>query len=164
MIVVSDTSPLHYFIAVKHAHLLQKLFTEVFVPPAVVRELSHASTPMVIQEGTMDRPAWLTVHSLVRPLAPELTASLHRGEAEAIQLAEEQNAGLLILDEWKGRMIAQSRGVPLTGALGILGLAYQKHMPEDPVGVLSAMRAKGFRIHDELFVRFQILLQTRYPR
>jgi len=164
MVVVSNTSPLHYLIAVEHVHLLEKLFAKVYVPPSVVRELSHASTPPIVRDWILERPAWLAVQPLAQPLAADLAVSLDLGEAEAIQLTEEKKADLLILDEWKGRVIAQGRGFALTGALGILGIAYQKRMIEDPVGVLTAMRAKGFRIHDQLVVRFQSLLQTRYAR
>jgi predicted nucleic acid-binding protein len=66
------------------------------------------------------------------------------------------------LDEWKGRTIAQPRGLPLTGALGILGIAYQKQIPGEPMRILAMMRTQGFRIHERLVVHFQHLLQTRY--
>jgi len=164
MIVVSNTSPLHYFIAVQYADVLPQLFTEVHVPPAVIRELSHVNTPVAIRQWITNRPAWLAVDSLKRPLDVDLVANLDQGEAEAIQLADERHADLLILDESEGRAIAQRRGLPLTGALGILGLAYQKRILEEPLIVLAAMREKGFRIHDELASRFQHLLRTRYAR
>ena len=164
MIVVSNTAPLHYLIAVDRAELLPQIFSRVHVPPAVIREMSHTSTPPPVRHWIMNRPAWLAVATLAQPLAAELAASLDQGEAEAIQLAEEKQANLLIIDEWKGRAVAQQRGLPLTGVLGILGLAYQKRMLDDPIGVLLAMRAKGFRIHDQLAARFQLLLQTSYAR
>jgi predicted nucleic acid-binding protein len=37
MIVIADTSPLHYLILLKHAEVLQHLY--VIIPEAVVREL-----------------------------------------------------------------------------------------------------------------------------
>jgi len=64
-------------------------------------------------------------------------AALHRGEREAIQLTMEQNADVLIMDEWKGRAIAHSRGLPLTGALGVLGDAYRKGLIDTPLQVLA---------------------------
>lgn len=164
MIVVSNTSPLHYFIAVGKAELLRQLFKEVHVPPAVIRELSHASTPPLIRQWITERPTWLKVDALERCIDEELARSLDQGEAEAIQLAEERLAEILIIDEWKGRTMAKQRRIPITGALGILGLAYQQRHLEDPVAVLVAMRKKGFRIHDELAGRFQQLLGTRYVR
>ena len=115
----------------------------------------------VLPRAATRRP-WLRIDPLARPLDAELSASLDQGEAEAIQLAEEKHADLLIMDEWKGRTIAQRRGLPLTGALGILGIAYQKRILEDPMGILTMMRAQGFRIHWRLVASFQHLLQTKY--
>ena len=45
---------------------------------------------------------------------------LDMGEREAIQLAEEQHADLLLIDERKGRMEAKRRGLRTTGTLGVL--------------------------------------------
>ena len=164
MIVVSNTSPLHYLIAVQQAEVLPQLFETIHVPPAVIRELSHANTPPAVRQWAATRPSWLGIDPLARPLDVELYASLDQGEAEAIQLAEEKHADLLIMDEWKGRTIAQRRGLPLTGALGILGIAYQKRILEDPMGILAMMRVQGFRIHERLAESFQNLLQSRYLR
>ena len=164
MVVVSNTSPLRYFVAVQQTQLLPQLFTTVHVPQAVVQELSHSGTPLAIRQWISNHPAWLVINSLKRSLDADLAADLDKGEAEAIQLAVEQHADLLILDEWKGRVIAQRRCVPLTGALGILGLAYQRRILEEPLAVLAAMREQGFRISDGLASRFQHPLQTRFAR
>ena len=41
--IVSNTSPLRYLIAVGQADLIQKVFEEVLIPPAVLTELTHPS-------------------------------------------------------------------------------------------------------------------------
>lgn len=43
MIVVSDTSPLSYLDQVGHLTLLQSLYDDIIVPPAVLDELRAAS-------------------------------------------------------------------------------------------------------------------------
>ena len=45
---------------------------------------------------------------------------LGRGEREAIQLAEEQRASLLLIDERRGQSEAVRRGLSTTGTLGVL--------------------------------------------
>jgi len=40
MIVIADTSPLHYLILLEHADVLQHLYGRVIIPEAVVRESS----------------------------------------------------------------------------------------------------------------------------
>jgi len=45
---------------------------------------------------------------------------LDPGEREAIQLAQEQRADLLLIDERRGRLEARRRGIATTGTLGVL--------------------------------------------
>jgi len=39
MIVIADTSPLHYFILLEHAEVMQELYGRVIIPEAVIFEL-----------------------------------------------------------------------------------------------------------------------------
>lgn len=164
MLAVSNTAPLRYLVAVNHADLLHGLFTDVLIPPGVAAELSDPATPLNIRQWIEQPPPWLRVHPLLSPPDQELLATLDRGERESIQLATEQNADVLVMDEWKGRAIVRSRGLPLIGALGVLGDSYRRGLIGDPLGILQDMRQYGFRISDQLVVRFQILLGSRYAR
>ena len=49
MIVVADTSPLHYLILLEQAEVLQNLYGCVIIPEAVVRELQAQKTPAVVR-------------------------------------------------------------------------------------------------------------------
>ena len=47
-------------------------------------------------------------------------SSLHRGEAEAIALASELKAEIVVIDEQEGRHLATQAGLSVTGVLGVL--------------------------------------------
>jgi hypothetical protein len=55
-----------------------------------------------------------------------LTASLDRGEAEAIGLAIEMSADWILMDETDGRSSASRAGLQVTGVIGILLRAKQR--------------------------------------
>lgn len=98
MIVVSDTSSITALITIQQIDLLRQLYGEVKIPPAVAEELLayHTELPSSIQ----------TVPVSDIPLLSELNRQLDRGEAEAIVLAKELHADLLLIDEALGREAA----------------------------------------------------------
>jgi uncharacterized protein len=62
-----------------------------------------------------------------KPFAPQhstllsvLLSSLHKGEAEAIALAGDLKADIVIIDEQEGRQLAGQAGLSVTGVLGVL--------------------------------------------
>jgi predicted nucleic acid-binding protein len=113
-IVVSDTSPIR---APSHLGLLDvlpTLFGDVRVPPAVERELTAVG--VTLPGG----PAFRTVAPENLKLVARLVTGLDPGESEAIALAVELDADLLLIDEAKGRAVARSLGLSSRGALGVL--------------------------------------------
>jgi hypothetical protein len=74
-----------------------------------------------------------------------LSISLDAGEAEAIALAKEINADLVLLDDNDGRNIAGSVGIHFTGTIGLL-LRYYQGQPADFKEALDELLAQGFRL------------------
>ncbi len=125
MIVVADTSPLNYLIQIGCESLLPMLYTRVLIPPAVLAELDDPAAPSAVRQWLPHPPEWIEVRRTSFPPDTEL-AALDPGEQEAIQLAEEQRADLLLIDERKGRAEAMRRGLATTGTLGVLLAAAER--------------------------------------
>lgn len=119
MIVVADTSPLNYLIQIDYDVLLPEIYGHVVVPSGVMLELGHPGAPDAVRLWLTCVPVWIDVSSTNYSPDAEL-AFLGLGEREAIQLAEEQHADLLLMDERRGRLEAKRRGLRTTGTLGVL--------------------------------------------
>jgi predicted nucleic acid-binding protein len=112
MIVVSDISPVTTLIRVDRIALLEQLYGVVLVPEAVLRELSH-SHPQI--------PSFLETRAVRdRAEIARLSSELDLGEAEAIVLAKEAGADLLLIDEKMGRWAALREGLAIIGLMGVL--------------------------------------------
>ncbi len=59
MIVVSDTTPIHYLILIDEIEIVSKLLGEVIIPDTVFRELNHAETPEKIKKYLEPRSCFL---------------------------------------------------------------------------------------------------------
>lgn len=109
---IADASPLIALQQIDRLALLERLYERIDVPPAVAREV----TP------TLPRlPPWITVRTLAQPMsALVLEATLAPGESEAISLARETGARLLILDDLAARRLAFALGFGVIGTAGVV--------------------------------------------
>lgn len=98
MIIISDTSPLCYLILIDCIDILPKLYGNVIIPQAVYRELQAQATPELVKEWIQNYPDWFAVENINYSSAPELD-KLDQGEKEAMILAKQINADLIILDD-----------------------------------------------------------------
>lgn len=117
MIVVADSSPLIALIQIGHVDLLRDLFQTVTIPARVAGELASAMRPATVQSFIAQPPAWLSVRT---PANVEQIADLHAGEREAISLARELHADLLVIDDTDGRKAAVQRSLQVIGTVGVL--------------------------------------------
>lgn len=143
MIVVSDTSVLTSLIHVGQIILLQRLYGSVLIPQAVHRELARSHSAL---------PPFLEVREAFdRENVRRLAADLDLGEAEAIVLAKELRADLLLIDEKLGRQVALREGVSITGLVGVLVEAKHQQLigsVRELVGQLEDLA--GFRVSEEV--------------
>ncbi len=130
--IISNTSPLRYLTCIGEHELLPQLFKKILIPKAVYQELTHQNTPVVIRQYFQLPPDWVEVCEIISPHNNHSLIHLDAGETEAIILAEQKNAGLLLIDEKKGRLTAKKRGLTIMGVLGILELANRQHKIDLP--------------------------------
>lgn len=149
MIVVADTSPLNYFLQIKCESLLPSLYQCVLVPPAVLHELRHPEAPQVVAQWLLHLPEWIEIRRTVAP-ADAALLDLDPGEREAIQLAQEQRADLLLIDERRGRVEARRRGLVTTGTLGVLLAGAQNGLIDAAAAYEQLVRKTNFRCTPEL--------------
>lgn len=128
MIVVSDTSPLNYLVLIDEIGILPRLFEQVYVPPSVIEELLRLKTPEVVRRWAASPPAWLTI--MVPGSQLSSTASLGDGEADALALAKELGIRDILIDDRRGRRIAEREGLAPLPLLAVLERAAAEHLLE----------------------------------
>ena len=146
MLVVSDASPLNVLIRIELVSILETLFGRVVIPPAVAREMSHPNAPVAVREWLARRPSWIEIRE---PSATDLSLALDPGECEAICLAMQLGADLLLVDDLKARRVARRLGLAITGTIGILESAAERRLIDLPTA-LDRLRRTDFSISEDL--------------
>lgn len=156
IVVVSDTSPIRALAHLDRVELLRDLFATVLVPPAVVRELGQPSSggPAVDVSAytflQMQQPA-------DRNEVDRFLQSLDLGESEALALAEELHAGILLMDEAAGRAVGEQLGFLVVGTCGVLLRAKQRGLVAELKPLLDDLIDNlGFFVSRQL--RSQVLM------
>ena len=144
--VVSDTSPLHYLVLCESVEILRSLFGEVLIPPTVFQELQHQRTPPQVRAWAQSLPSWIRIQT---PTALNQTLNVDEGEREAISLACEIHAAVILMDDRKGRSEAIRCGLHVTGTIGLLEAAAARGLVDFPKAVQS-LRQTNARLDEEL--------------
>lgn len=165
MIVVADAGPLIHLGAIGRLEIVRRLWPDVLVPDAVVREVTVTGAGLPGAEA-VKAAGWLTVASPSNAdvVSALLGSGLHRGEAEAIALAVERRAERLLIDERQGRLTAEGMGVPVIGSIGILVAAKARGEVERVAPLLAELRASGLWISDALVTRVLVAVGEDGPR
>ena len=149
MIVVADSSPLHYLILLGQTEILRRLYENVLIPDAVAAELSASASPPNVSEWISDHPSWLQVFEVTAEDIDSVADELDLGERAAIALAERIGAELLLIDESAGRAEARRRSLRVTGTLGVLSAGAEAGLL-DVRDVVSRLQATNFYVDEAL--------------
>ena len=148
--VVSNASPLINLARIQRFDLLKQFYGRVTIPTAVYEEVVVYGQE---RDGSRDvrNATWIDRASPADDLAVSaLSAQLDRGEASAIILARELNAELLLIDEIRGRRVAEKLGVKVTGTLGILTRAKREGLIPNLRDEITRLQSQGTWIHPKL--------------
>ena len=154
MKIVCNASPLINLARIGKLDLLRELYGELIIPEAVWHE--------VVEEGSGQPGAdevkcadWIKTQGVTNmDLRRALQQELDAGETEAIVLALEIGADLLLMDERIGREVARHFGLRYTGLIGILIEAKRKGRISAIKPHLDSMRnIAGFHLSNELYLR-----------
>ena len=142
-VVVSDTTPIHYLILVGREFILKELYGKVLIPPAVLMELRHVSAPLEISRWAANLPAWVTVASPAS--IPGRYDGLDLGERQALALATEIHADMVLVDDKVARRVALRELMKVKGTLGIVADAAKANLL-DFVETLEQLRRTSMHL------------------
>ena len=151
MIVVADASPLIALARIGRLEMLRDVFGTICLPDAVWREVVEAGVNRTGADAVL-HARWIERRSVTDgTLISVLRRNLGAGEAEAIVLAREMGAALVLMDERMGRAAAMRLGLRVTGLVGVLIEARERGILTDAEMVAEALHQRaGFWLSDEL--------------
>lgn len=149
-LVIADTGPINYLILIERVGILPLLFEKVILPSVVRDELTAA--PPLVRQWIADPPAWVEVRQTAHVHRDATLENLDAGERDAIALAVDLHADLLLMDDREGVIAARSKGLTVAGTLGVLGLAAH-HGLIDLAESFDRLKRTNFRYQQEIMDR-----------
>ena len=146
-IILSDTSCLIVLEKIGELELLHKVFGEIVI------------TGEIAAEYGLPLPVWISVQNPRNENNRQiLEANIDKGEASAIALAIELENCLLIIDDLKGRNLAEQLGIEITGTFGMIIAAKLSGHIESVKPLLAKIKQTDFRLSKD--VEKKILLKA----
>ncbi|MBE7443770.1 MAG: DUF3368 domain-containing protein [Planctomycetia bacterium] len=156
--VISNASPLIALTGINLLHILNDLWKEIIIPEAVYKEVvTNGEEKPGVGAIKSACKSWIKVVSARNKQEIDaLRAILDDGEAEVITLGQELSADLLLLDNREPRLFATSVNLKVMGTIGVIRLAWQRGLVEDPVKEIYRLRFNGFWISDKLIEQIKL--------
>ena len=137
--ILSDTSCLILLEKIGELDLLHKVFGEILI------------TQDVADEYGSKLPEWISIQNPTdKNYQKILEASVDKGEASTIALAVELVNCLLIIDDLKGRNLAQTLGIEITGTFGVILQAKFSGKITSVNSYLARIKQTDFHVSKEL--------------
>ncbi len=146
--IVSNTTPIISLLKIGRLDLLQKLYRQIYIPSEVFEEIEAGKTKEYYKD--LSKIDWIRITEIQNKQAIKFFLDLDAGEAEAIILATEINADLIILDEKLGRFHAKHADLKITGTIGMLIKAKSKGLVKELKPLLDELTDKDVWIGEKL--------------
>jgi predicted nucleic acid-binding protein len=157
---ISNTSPLLYLHRIGVLDWLPRLFSEIWVPSAVVQELDEGRLRGYDVPDPLEC-AWVRIVE-PRSIPSEWFAlDLGPGELAAVSLALDNPALVVLLDDALARRIAQAAGLNVWGTLKVLLEAKSHGLTEDMESLLDRLRNAGMWVSEDIHRRILTLARER---
>ena len=151
--IVADTGPIVVFARIGRLSLLRDVTGTLLIPDAVHSEI-FAKKGVMPGASEVAQAAWIQRVSVVdRAIVDRMPSVLHAGEREAIALAKERGAQLLV-DEIRARRAASVQGVEVIGTLRILDHAKRSGHIGLARPIIAQMQSQGYGFDRTLILRF----------
>ena len=138
-IVIVDTSVLIALEKIDFLQILCKIYKEIVLPEAVVREFGNINLRCYSSMKVESK----LVNLLIRDL------NLGRRESEVIALAYETKQKVLI-DDLKARKVAEDLGLSISGSIGVLLKAEKLGLIDSALKKTQELKDKGYYVSNEL--------------
>ena len=147
--IVADTGPLIAFASIARLDLIKTIYSRVLVPEAV-REEIFASGGTMPGADAIASVSWLET-AAAKPVEPMLAAELGRGEAEVIALATSRPRAAVLIDERRGRRVAETvYGLTVHGTVGTLVVAKRRALIGELRPLLDSLTRSGYHLAPSL--------------
>ena len=152
--VITNTSPIIALSMIGRLPLLWELFDKVYVPKAVISELTSSihetdyGRKEIIEAVKTEKVISYSVKDEL--LVQRMYGKLHNGELETIIGGKELDTDFVLIDERAVRNMAKIFFPPI-GSLGILRLAKSQGKIDEIKSYLDTLIANGYRIGKPLY-------------
>jgi predicted nucleic acid-binding protein len=133
---------------ISQLEILKKIYSEIVIPEAVYKEIEAGKHKKFYRD--LSKIDWIKIRSIKDKRSINYFLDLDAGEAEAIIIASEIGADLIILDEKLGRYHAKHAGIKVTGTLGVLVKAKKMGLVPKLKPFLKQLTEKNVWLSDKL--------------
>lgn len=147
--IIADSGPLISLAIIDRLELLQQLYQQVLVPPAVWEEVTVKGRGMPGADAVA-RLGWLEIRRPEPQVLQPLSILVDPGEAEVIALAQLVNDSIVLLDDSQARRVAERFDIPRIGTLGVLRRAKKQGLIDAIRPYIEQLKANNIYMSDRL--------------